>query len=378
MKKSNVLFNVLVVVSFLIVSYLITQKIFQNDTFYSIKVGESIFKNGIDMKDHFSFIPDLAYSYPHWLFDSFIYLVYSLGGFQFIYLSIIALGFILLFTIYNCSIKLGNNKYVSYLLILLFSFFLNGYITARAQIFSYIFFIVILYSLEKLRKTEKKRYLLYLFLSSLMIANMHAAVWLFIFALFLPYIVQDIIYLIINKFNLSFVRLFNIEIEKSHLKITMIALLLCFLTGFLTPNFLVPFTYYFNTVSGVSLEHINEHSAITIKSYSHIYLMCFATMALLLNKKSKIRLNELFLLFGLFIVAFLSIKNISLLLILSLFTYIRLFSNFDYSEIEPYLWNKYFISGLLLIFGIAFVVFYNSNSKKDFVDEKSYPTKAGD
>ena len=39
MKKNDKLFNVLVIVTFLVISYLLTQKVFQNDTFYTIKVG---------------------------------------------------------------------------------------------------------------------------------------------------------------------------------------------------------------------------------------------------------------------------------------------------------------------------------------------------
>ena len=193
MKKKDLFFYILVGFSFLIISYLLTHKVFQNDTYYTIKVGESIFKNGIDMKDHFSFISDLTYSYPHWLYDSFIYFLYSIGGFNLIYISTILLGFTLLITTYIFSIKLGNNKYVSYLLIMFFSFFLSGYFTARAQMFSYIAFVVIIYSIDMLRKTEKKRYIIYLFLSTLLIANAHAAVWLFSLILFLPFIVQDII-----------------------------------------------------------------------------------------------------------------------------------------------------------------------------------------
>ena len=37
---------------------------YQNDTFYTIKIGELILNNGIDMKDHFSF-HNMAYTYPH-------------------------------------------------------------------------------------------------------------------------------------------------------------------------------------------------------------------------------------------------------------------------------------------------------------------------
>ena len=378
MKKKNIYFYILVVFSFLVVSFLLTQKVFQNDTFYTIKVGESIFKRGIDMKDHFSFIPDLIYTYPHWLYDSFIYLLYSFGGFTAIYISTMILGFILLMTIYCCSIKLGNNKYVTYLVILFLSFFLSGYFTARAQMVSYISFIFILYSLEMLRKTNKKRYLLYLFISSLVIANAHAAVWPLVFVLYLPYIVQDIIYLITKKYNIKFNNFFNIEIESSKLKITMLAFLICLTTGFLTPNFLVPFTYFIKTVSGVSMSHISEHTPINISNYLYVYLLLFATIILILCKKAKIKLRELFLLLGLFIIAFSSIKNISLLLILSMFTYCRLFSAFNYNSVEPFLWNKYFISILILLFGVSFFVTFKVYSERKYVDIASYPTKAVD
>ena len=157
-----------------------------------------------------------------------------------------------------------------------------------------------------------------------MVANMHAAVWPFVLVLFLPFIAQDIITIIDNKFNFNILKTFNIEIEKVCLKKTLIAFALCVLTGFLTPNFLVPFTYFINTMRGISMNYINEHSPITISDYSYVFIFLFLTLVLLLNKKVKIKLCELFLIFGLYILAFSSIKNISLLLLLSTFPYIRL------------------------------------------------------
>ena len=56
------------------------KKTLQNDTFYTIKIGELILNNGIDMMDHFSFHENLAYTYPHWLYDVCIYLIYSLSS----------------------------------------------------------------------------------------------------------------------------------------------------------------------------------------------------------------------------------------------------------------------------------------------------------
>ena len=54
----------------------IVKKTLQNDTFYTIKIGELIFKNGIDMLDHFSY-HILPYTYPQWLYDCFIYVIYK-------------------------------------------------------------------------------------------------------------------------------------------------------------------------------------------------------------------------------------------------------------------------------------------------------------
>ena len=51
----------------------------QNDTYYTIKVGEHISKYGVDMKDPFSWHENLSYTYPHWLYDVGTYLVYQLG-----------------------------------------------------------------------------------------------------------------------------------------------------------------------------------------------------------------------------------------------------------------------------------------------------------
>ena len=87
-------FNVFAIFLIIIVSIAITSKEFQNDTFYIIKVGESILKNGVDMIDHFS-IHNIMYPYEHWLHDIMIYLIYSKAGFTGLYISNIVFAAIL-------------------------------------------------------------------------------------------------------------------------------------------------------------------------------------------------------------------------------------------------------------------------------------------
>ena len=80
------------------------KKNFQNDTFYTIKIGESIIKYGIDMLDHFSFHTGLAYTYPHWLYDVFIYLVYHIFGYLGVYISSIIFLYVLLLIVFKVII----------------------------------------------------------------------------------------------------------------------------------------------------------------------------------------------------------------------------------------------------------------------------------
>ena len=63
-----------------------TVRTFQNDTYYTVKVGESILEHGIDMKDHFSW-HELDYTYPHWLFDIIVYKLHEFGGLNILYIT---------------------------------------------------------------------------------------------------------------------------------------------------------------------------------------------------------------------------------------------------------------------------------------------------
>lgn len=55
--------------------------------YYTIKIGELIVKNkNIDMLEHFSWHSNLKYTYPHWLYNVIIYLIYNIGGMFGIYI----------------------------------------------------------------------------------------------------------------------------------------------------------------------------------------------------------------------------------------------------------------------------------------------------
>ena len=94
----------------------ILPKRLQNDTFYTISIGKLIQENGIDMKEHFSWHEGLPYTYPHWLYDLSMYKIYSIGGFDAIYISTCVLSAILGIAIYKVNSKLTKNKIIPLLI----------------------------------------------------------------------------------------------------------------------------------------------------------------------------------------------------------------------------------------------------------------------
>ena len=91
----NINFTIVAIILIAIFCICITPVTFQNDTFYTIKIGEYIKNNGIDMMDHFSWHENLSYTYPHWLYDLCTFLVYSMAGFRGIYVLTCILSAIL-------------------------------------------------------------------------------------------------------------------------------------------------------------------------------------------------------------------------------------------------------------------------------------------
>ena len=75
--KTNLKFNIMAIVLIVLFAISITPVSFQNDTFYSIKIGEYITEKGITMEDPFSWHENLPYTYPHWAYDVGTYLVYK-------------------------------------------------------------------------------------------------------------------------------------------------------------------------------------------------------------------------------------------------------------------------------------------------------------
>ena len=366
----------------------LVRKTFQNDTFYTIEIGELILDNGIDMMDHFSFHENLSYTYPHWLYDVFIYLCYSIGGYVGIYISSMVLLLILLGIVFKTNKAITNSITISAFATFICALSVGGFATARAQLVSFLIFALEVYFIEMFLKDGKKRYLFGLLILSTLICNIHLAVWPFYFVLYLPYLAEYIISLIASKIKLKkenkFVKFLKNKfvLEKNkNIKYIFLTMLASIPTGFLTPLGDTPFTYTINMTLSNAQEYVKEHQMLSWAQSP--FTIIIAGETLFLSLISKVKLRDFFMICGLVFMSIISTRHLSLLALIGTICFARLFSmfleNFGFESDKKII--PFFSKRIVAIISFVFVIIVSSvmlyfQLKSDFIDKEVYPIEA--
>lgn len=311
-KNFKIKIRIFGIISIILFCIALTFKSLQNDTFYMIKLGSDILKNGIDMMDHYSFIGDLPYTYPHWLFDIFIYLIYNKFSYFGVYVSSIILFIILIMIIYIIQLKVNKNEFLALFISLLSIFSLFVFATARSQIITVILFILEVYFLEKIISDGKKRYVLFLILISLVVANVHATIWMFTFVLYLPFLVTFIINKIINlkcfnkKVNITNKLIID---DIKNIRLIIISFVGSLLIGLFSPS-KVCYTYIFRVMMGNSQDYIMEHNSLIVINNPLFMFFCLLLLLIFVFSNTKIYLKELFMISGLILMSLVSGRHL--------------------------------------------------------------------
>ena len=432
--NKSVVFTIIALILIAVFSIALTPVTFQNDTYYTIKIGEHITQEGIDMKDPFSWHEDLAYTYPHWLYDLLTYEIYHAFGMDGIYIVTCILSAILGITIYLTNTKLAKNQLISFVLTIGVMYLIRDYIAARAQLVTFILFVLTIYWIEKFLETKKRRYALGLIIIPILIANLHVAVWPFYFVLYLPYIAEYFIALIgeiviyrkwevlckktkIKYFSKKMgqkekVQQLTTELKELEEKIDrvkvkrtkdlknpykiklvknnavpflILIMLVCTLTGLLTPLGDTPYTYLVKTMQGNTTENINEHLPMTISNETEVMCVLVVFLAILIFTKAKIRLSDLFMIAGLCYLMLMSRRQVTMFALIGVFILNRLIMEVlsQHTEkgicfVQKFATNMVVI--LLLTAGTLYLTYDFGKDKLDdsYVDESAYPTKACD
>ena len=423
--------DVIAIVSIIIFAFSVTPITFQNDTYYTIAIGKHILENGIDMQDPFSWHENLPYTYPHWAYDTGTYIIYNLGenigigGFTAVYIATVVLSVILGIVIYLVNSKLSKNNIISFLVTLGVLYLLKNYIAARAQLVTFILFALTIFFIENYIETNKRIFLFVLLAISTLIANIHVAVWPFYFVLFLPYIAEYIMASIIESdlFYKMQVRRFKGKIEKfyksgkenqaielevqlekikeNHLKVLekererrknpykikikketatkglIVILFISVFTGLLTPLGTTPYTYLVKTMQGNTTNNISEHLPLTLINNIPIMVVLVMFLVILIFTDTKIKLRDLFMLSGLVLLAFMTRRQTSLLVLIGSFIFSKLVASMfekyapeAKNELLSALNNKK-VDAIVILLGM-----YSGKIENSFVSKKNYPVEA--
>ena len=385
--QKKIIWEIIAIILIVFFAVSLSPKRLQNDTFYTVSIGKLILENGIDMQDHFSW-HNLPYTYPHWLYDVMIYSIYNIGGWTGVYVSTCVFASILGVCIYFVNSRLSKNKITSFLVTIAVLYLIKSYIAARAQLVTFILFILLVYNIEKFLENKKIKHALALFAIQTLIANLHVAVWPFSFVLYLPYIAEyllcelaDFIFyykagIFINKLKIKIYKnkcknknnstekleklknhinkveeelekiqarnikieskrkenaenTYKIEIHKNkNTRWLMLVMAITAITGLLTPLGKVPYTYTYLTMIGNTMKNINEHLPLTLADNIPIMCTLIVILAVLTFTKAKIKLSDLFMLGGLTYLMFATRRQQSMFVLIGSVAFTRIVTDF--------------------------------------------------
>lgn len=427
----SIIFHIVAVICISIFCFAIAPKTLQNDTFYTLKIGEYIYNNGIsDLTQDLYSWHELPYTYPHWLYDLSMFLIYNSFGQLGIYVSTMILTAILGISIYVLSNKKSKNKVVSLAISIGAIYLMKSFIAARAQLVTFILFVWTVFCIESFLETKKKRYAILLLIIPLLIANLHCAVFPFYFVLYLPYIAEYFLLLIEERdFDLKLFSIFmkirkklsrksevkekceikidkiknaviernrkretirenpyKIRVKKNHVVLLLITIMaIAALTGFLNPAGDGAYTYLYKTMQGNTTQSINEHLPLTLTDNQEFAIALVIFLLVLIFTDTKIRLSDLFMLMGVTYLAFKSRRQVSMFALFAGPVLASLIGNFvnkydkeTFQKIERFVTGWFGATVVICCFIILSTNIIKPHLRDEYIEVGSYPVEASD
>ena len=422
-------FNFAIVVTLFLIAASVTPKTFQNDTFYNIKVGEWIYENGISdlTKDMHSW-HDLPYTYPHWLYDLGIFVIYNAFGYTGIYVSTMIIYGLIGVCSYIFTKNKSKNSVIAAIVSIFIVYMMETYMAARAQSVTFVLFILEVMFIERFLETHKKRNLIPLVIIPLLITNLHCAVFPFYFVLFLPYLAEYVIasivdldldrkfLILVNKVLLKICKKEKEEIIKTRIdklklgiveikrkraslrenpykiKVTkdkamillVITMLIAVFTGLLNPAGTGAYTYLVKTLQGNTTESINEHLPVYITESQEFLIALVVALCVLIFTDTKIKLPDLFMAAGLTYLALDSRRQISMFILFCLPIIPKmiaaLLKKYDQDKLTNWIFRFCTdIFGVIIVLSLAVIVSIKGIKPRindEYINSSSYPVEA--
>lgn len=430
-RRTKIIFNIVAVICIALYCIAISPKTLQNDTFYTVTIGEYIYNNGIgDLTEDLYSWHELPYTYPHWLYDLGMFLIYDNFGQEGIYISTTVFSAILGISIYALCLKKSKNRVISFAITMGACYLLKNFIAARAQLVTFILFAWTVYAIESFIETKKKRYIVALLVIPLLIANLHSAVFPFYFVLYLPYIAEYLfaviedtdwdfrLYSLFLKLRKKIARKeakkekiarrqerlqnariarkekrekirenpYKVRVSKNHIiLILIVVMLIAGTTGCINPAGNGAYTYLYKTMKGNTTGSINEHLPLTLVENDEFCIAVIFFLVFLIFTDTKLKFSDLCMLAGITYLSFKSRRQVSMFAIFCGPILASLISQFveKYDRVNFIKLEKFIGGWFGAIVVVCLFVIWTTNLMKekigdDYVSKSSYPVEASD
>lgn len=376
-KKKKLLLLVLILIICLNVFSKVPKR-FQNDTFFTIAIGERVDKYGIEEDEKLVWHKGLEYTNSRWLFDLLVFKIYEHYSFLGIYIFVSICSVLLILLYFYITNKITKNIYLSFLITVFMIHLIAGCFTARSLLQSFFLFLLEFYCIEEYISGRKKRYFVLLIIIPIVLVNIHASVFPMYFVIIMPYIVEYLCSIIIGKYNNEA----KIIIEKNDNVIPLLIIIIVgLLAGFCTPPGMAPFTDLFKAMSGESIEIISELQSINIIEYHEFLFLLIIPISIIAFTNTKVKITDCLFILGFALLSINTRRCVYFFFLISSICIVRIIKNF----INQYSLNLNRISHklkVLLYIFVLVVIVQNSilnildTLKDDYVSIKSYPIDA--
>ena len=181
---------------------------------------------------------------------------------------------------------------------------------------------------------------------------------------------------------------YKIKIARNeNTKWLILIMLVCILTGLLTPLGDTPYTYLVKTMQGNTTQNINEHQPLTLINNQPALCLIIAYLAILTFTKTKIQLRDLFMVGGLTLLMLYSKRQETMLVLIGSVVLNRLFVEMLKGYVKKDFIDQTVMKNLVTKVGafviIVFVLgiglhFVDKKKNNKIIDETTYPVAACD
>ena len=277
---------------------------FDEDIWYMLKYGEIILNNGFIHTDILSMHSNLHLVIQQGFTNVIFYFIYSNFHRYGIFLFLEVFVILYMFLFYKISYLLTNNKVYSVITSVFSTTLLELFLSPRAQIFTFLFVLITIYILESFYKNNHTKLIYLLPIISILHINLHGALWISLFIIILPFLIQ----LFIEKNN-NIIRLIYI-------------IIIMFLVGFLNPYtyelVFFPILSYSSSINS-SISELLPITIISSMGKIFYFLLSIIILFYIYNKKKTLEIRHLLLLYGTVFMSLLNIRNFAFFLLVSIY-----------------------------------------------------------